>query len=131
MTVNPPLSALTLIALLCGVTAAGAQSATPVEAVQPNGSISPPLALTQAQRGAIYNSVKRQRVHTSVGITSTTGAPVAPALELRNLPDLPDPPALGDDAGDFLKYATVEGDVIVVDPVLMRVVEVIHSGAGP
>lgn len=130
MTVNPSLSALTLIALLCGVTAAGAQSATPVEAVQPNGSISSPLALTPAQRGAIYNSVKRQRVHTSAaaGIASTTGAPVAPALALR---DLPDPPALGDDEGDFLKYATVEGDVVVVDPILMRVVEVIHSGAGP
>jgi hypothetical protein len=46
------------------------------------------------------------------------------------LGDLPYVPVLGDDA-DVLKYATVERDVVVVDPIRMRVIDVIHSGAGP
>lgn len=129
MTANPCIPALTLTALLCGVTAAGAQSSTPVEAVQPNGTVAPPLALTPAQRSAIYNSVKRQRVHAAAaGIAASVDAPVAPSLALRDLPGVP---ALGGGEGGFLKYAMVEGDVVVVDPIRMRVVEVIHSGAGP
>ena len=129
MTTNPCVPALTLIALLCSATAATAQSATPVERVQPNGTVAQPLALTPAQRGAVYNNVKRQRVHTpTAGVAASVGAPVAPTVALR---DLPDASAVGDGAGEFLKYATVEGDVVVVDPIRMRVVEVIHSGAGP
>jgi hypothetical protein len=40
-------------------------------------------------------------------------------------------PTLGNDPNNLLKYATVEGDLVVVDPIRMRVVEVIHPGAGP
>lgn len=128
MTLNCRIAALTLAALLCGMTSAIAQSAMPTEAVQPNGSIVPPLALTPAQRNAISTDVKQQRVHTSgVGIAAAVGAPAAPSLGLRDLPSMP---ALGGAATD-LKYATVGGDVVVVDPTRMRVVEVIHSGSGP
>ena len=110
------------------MTSAIAQSAMPIEAVQPNGSIVPPLALTPAQRNAISTDAKRQRIHTSgAGIAARIGAPAAPSLALRDLPGVP---ALGGDAAD-LKYATVAGDIVVVDPIRMRVVEVIHSGAGP
>ena len=133
MSVSRCIPALTLVALFCGVTAASAQSATPVEAVRSNGSVAPALVLTPAQRSAIYNSVRQQRVHTATaGIAASIGAPVASSLGLRGLPSgLPDLPALADGEGDVLKYATVEGDVVIVDPISMRVVEVIHAGAGP
>ena len=128
MTFNCRIGALTFVAVLCGMTSAIAQSAMPTEAVQPNGSIVPPLALTPAQRNAIYNDVKRQRIHTpGAGIAATIGAPAPPSLGLRDLPPVP---ALVGAATD-LKYATVGGDVVVVDATRMRVVEVIHSGSGP
>lgn len=127
MIVNCRIAALALIAFFCGVTAVTAQSATPTEAVQPDGSIVPPLALTPAQRNAISNDVKRQGVHApAAGIAATVGAPAAPSLALGDLPSVQ---GLGDDATD-LKYATVAGDVVVVDPIRMRVVEVIRSGSG-
>jgi len=124
---------LALLALFCGANVAAAQSALPVEAVQPNGAMAPPLELTPAQRSAVYNSVRGQRVHTGThGIAASVGAPVPPSLALR---DVPKTPALtdGDVYGDpdALKYATVGSDVVVVDPIRMRVVEVIHSGVGP
>jgi len=125
--------ALTLVVLICGVTGASAQSAMPVETVQPDGTVAPPLALTPSQCSAVYNSVRRQRVQTGThGITASVGAPVPRSLALR---DVPEAPALTDGVADgdsdFLKCATVEGDVVVVDPIRMRVVEVIHSGVGP
>lgn len=124
---------LTLIAMFGGVSAASAQSAMPVETVQPDGTVAPPLALTPSQRSAVYNNVRQQHVPSGThGVTASVGAPVPPSLALR---DVPETPALadGDPNGDSdnLKYATVEGDVVVVDPIHMRVVEVIHSGVGP
>ena len=121
---------LTIIALFCGVTAASAQSAMPVETVQPDGTVAPPLALTPSQRSAVYNNVRQQRVPSGTrDLTASVGAPVPPSLALR---DIPETPALadGDPNGDsdHLKYATVERDVVVVDPMRMRVVEVIPSG---
>lgn len=128
MILNCRIAALTFVAVFYGMSAAIAQSAAPTEAVQPNGSIVPPLALTPAQRNAISNEVKRQRIHTpATGIAARVGAPAAPSPALRDLPDVP---ALGGNAAD-LKYATVAGDVVVVDPIRMRVVEVIHSGVSP
>ncbi len=129
VTANRWIPALMLIASLCGATVADAQSVTPVERVQPDGTVASPLALTQAQRGVIYSGVKQQRVHSAAdGVATSVGAPVAPLLALSDAPDVP---ALADGEGDFLKYATVEGDVVVVDPIRMRVVEVIHPGAVP
>ena len=60
--------------------------------------------------------------------SAAVGAIVPPSLALGNLPDAP---TLGGDSDGVLKYATVEGDVVVVDPIGMRVVDVIHRGAGP
>lgn len=128
MTFNYPVAGLALIAFFCGTSAVSAQSVTPTESVQPNGSIVPPLALTAAQRNALYNDVKRQRIHPSgAGIAAAVGAPAEPSLALRDLPGVP----TLDGAATNLKYARVAGDVVVVDPIRMRVVEVIHSGVGP
>jgi hypothetical protein len=30
-----------------------------------------------------------------------------------------------------LKYAMVDGDIVVVDPIRMRIVDIIHDRAGP
>jgi hypothetical protein len=122
----------TLFALVCGMAAASAQSAMPVESVQPDGGVAPPLALTPAQRGAIYNDVRQQRVQTGThGVAASVGTPVAPTATLRDVPDMPALTDGPDGDSDFLKYATVGGEVVVVDPIRMRVVEVIHSGVGP
>jgi hypothetical protein len=91
-------------------------------------------ALTPAQKAAIYNAVQAQRVRSAARVIHLAiGAPVPPSLTLSDLPPealsvaLPD--QLGSDDTAFLKYALVEDDVVVVDPIAMRVVDVIHRGA--
>lgn len=130
---HPCVPALTLLAALFAATNASAQSAGPVEAVGPDGAVVQPFVqpvpLTPLQRNAVYNTASRQHIQANAGeISAAVGAAVPPSLALGNLPDVP---TLGDDPDNVLKYATVEGDVVVVDPIRMRVVEVIHPGAGP
>ena len=127
MTANPSFPALTIVAVLLGVTGASAQSTGPVETIGPDGAVTQPMVLTSVQRNTLYNAVTRQRVRAARSdITAATGAPVPPSLELGDLPYVS---VFGD--ADILKYATVERDVVVVDPIRMRVIDVIHSGAGP
>jgi hypothetical protein len=122
-------SAAALLGLFFGVAPALAQSAGPDEAVQPNGTVRQTLALTAGQRSAIYNIVIRERAkpHTDQ-ITVAVGAPVPPTIDLV---DLPDQATADNPSAALLKYAMVHGDVVVVDPVAMRVVDVIRSGAKP
>jgi hypothetical protein len=106
--------------------AAAAQTAAPEEAIGANGGITQKLSLTPAQKNAIYNAVMRQKVPTSSrGITAVVGAPVLPSVTLA---DLPISAVMDDTVAGVLKYATVEGDVVVVDPIRMRVIDVIHGG---
>ena len=129
MTLNPralPLAFFVLLSAVCGATA---QTAGPDEAIRPNGGIAQKTLLTPAQRNAIYNAVIRQKVPTSShGITAVVGAPVLPSVPLSDLPSSDVMDRIG--AG-VLKYATVEGDVVAVDPIRMRVVDVIHGGITP
>jgi hypothetical protein len=112
------------IGLFCGVGSALAQSIGPVEAIAPNGAVTQSLAFSPAQRRAIYNAVVQQRVRTaSSGLAAAVGAPVPPSVALR---DLPDQAAIDNSLAGLLKYAVVEGDVVVVDPIGMRVVDVIR-----
>ena len=128
MTANPSFPALIIVAVLLGVTGASAQSTGPVETIGPDGAVTQPMGLTPVQQNTLYNAVTRQRVRAARSdIIAATGALVPPSLALGDLPYVP---VLGDDA-DVLKYATVERDVVVVDPIRMRVIDVIHSGAGP
>jgi hypothetical protein len=121
--------ALSLVASSFGATAALAQSAGPDEAVLPNGAVTQQLALTAAQRSAIYNIVIRERAKPRAGqIAVSVGAPVPPFAELR---DLPDQASAGTPSAADLKYAMVENDVVVIDPVMMRVVDVIRGGTKP
>ena len=118
-----------LLGLFFGIAPALAQSAGPDEAVQPNGTVRQTLPLTAGQRSAIYNIVIRERVKPHADqIIVTVGAPVPPTLDLV---DLPDQATVNNPSAALLKYAMVHGDVVVVDPVAMRVVDVIRNGAKP
>ena len=123
------LSAAALLGLFFSVAAALAQSAGPDEAVQPDGTLRQNLALTAGQRTAIYNIVIRQRAKPHADPMSiAVGAPVPPTIDLV---DLPDQATVNNPSTALLKYAMVHGDVVVVDPVAMRVVDVIRNGVKP
>lgn len=110
-----------------GTSGALAQSLGPDEAVNPDGGLTQPLSLTPSQKSALYNAVLQQRGRIStMRINPTIGAPVSRAVALSDLPD-----RAGLDDSFVLKYAIVEGDVVVVDPIRMRVVDVIHGGPRP
>jgi hypothetical protein len=118
-----------LFGLFFGIAPALAQSAGADEAVQPNGTVGQTLALTAGQRSAIYNIVIRERAKPHADqIAVAVGAPVPPTIELV---DLPDQATADNPSTALLKYAMVHGDVVVVDPVAMRVVDVIRNGAKP
>jgi hypothetical protein len=120
---------LVFIALLGGVVGAVAQTAGPEEAIGGHGGVTQKLSLTAAQKSAIYNAVMRQKVPSAGrGITAIVGAPVLPSVPLS---DLPGTLTIDGTGTGFLKYATVEDDVVVVDPIRMRVVDVIHGGMAP
>jgi hypothetical protein len=129
MTRKINLSALVILTLLGGIGGAVAQTAGPDEAVTADGAVSQALALTPAQKNAIYNAVVHERVRSSaVTVSAAIGAPVPPAVELRALPDQV---AADNPWVEILKYAFVENTIVVVDPIRMRVVDVIHHGAQP
>jgi len=123
------LSAAALLGLFFGIAPGLAQSAGPDEAIQPDGTLRQNLALTAVQRSAIYNVVIRQRAKPHADqISVAVGAPVPPTIDLV---DLPDQATADNPSAALLKYAMVHGDVVVVDPVAMRVVDVISNGAKP
>jgi len=122
-------SAAALFGLFFGIAPALAQSAAPDEAIQPDGTVRQNLALTAGQRSAIYNIVIRQRAKPHADqIVVTVGAPVPPTIDLV---DLPDQATANNPSAALFKYAMVHGDVVVVDPVAMRVVDVIGNGVKP
>lgn len=118
-----------LASLLC-ITGAAAQSIGPDEAIGPPGSLSQQTVLSPQQRRAIYDAVMRQKVKFSgPAIAAMVGAQVPPSLLLHDLPNSPtgNPDQLADDSNvRVLKYAMVADDVVVIDPIVMRVVDVIH-----
>lgn len=122
-----PIRILPLAALILLSSGALAQSLGPDEGVSPDGEIAQPLSLTPSQKSALYNAVLQQRGRIStMRISPTIGAPVSRAVMLSDLPD-----QAGLDDSFVLKYAMVEGDVVVVDPIRMRVVDVIHGSTRP
>jgi hypothetical protein len=120
---------LASLGLFFGIAPALAQTAGPDEAVQPNGTVRQALPLTAGQRIAIYNIVIRERAKPHADqIAVAVGAPVPPTIELV---DLPDQATADNPSTALLKYAMVHGDVVVVDPVAMRIVDVIRNGVKP
>jgi hypothetical protein len=99
------------------------------EAHGSSASMKPNIALTASQKSAIYGAVMRQRLRSAsdADIPLIVGAPVPHSTVLLTLPD----EAAGDeDAAQFLKYAIVEGNVVVVDSISMRVIDILHGGVG-
>lgn len=129
-------AALAFLAVVLGTVGAFAQTAGPDEIVSSVGAVSQPLVLTETQEAAIYNAALRHHARGVPGIPdavpASVGAAVSPAAELAELPDqVAALDADGDTPATDLKYAMVEGAVIVIDPVKMRVVDVIHGNTRP
>jgi hypothetical protein len=121
------LAPLIALAVVFGPAHAGAQSLAIDEAVTPYGAVTQQFGLTPAQKSAIYNAVLQQRVRTSTTrIEPAVGSPVSRSIELAAIPE-----QAGIADATFLKYAMVADDVVVVDPIRMRVVDVIHRSIGP
>jgi hypothetical protein len=118
-----------ILALLLGTAGAYAQTIGPDEPVNANGAVAQHFGLTDAQKRAIYNAVLQQRVRGSnATIPVAVGAPVPRAAALS---DLPDGAIAAQPLAMDLKYAMVENDVVVVDSLRMRVIEIIHGGTRP
>lgn len=123
------LLALVSSAMMLGTGLASAQTVLPDEAVKANGSVGQNLTLTAVQKHLIYNAILREPMRAPAGrVPAAVGAAVPPATQLL---DLPVQAVASNPSVELLKYAMVASDVVVVDPVSMRVVEVIHGGATP
>jgi hypothetical protein len=109
-----------------GLSLAWAQAVSPDEAHGAMANAQRVIALTAAQKTAIYGAVLRHRLRTSgADIPLMVGAPVPAAATLLALPE---EATGGVDAARFLKYATVDGNVVLIDSISMRVVDVIGRG---
>jgi hypothetical protein len=125
--INPYIAPLTALAMVIGPAGAWAQTVGPDEAVSARGALTQKFGLTDTQKSAIYNAVLQQRVRGAATVPVAVGAPVSPATALAALPERA---ASHNPLAADLKYAMVEDEVVVVDAVQMRVVEVIR-GARP
>ena len=86
------------------------------------------LALTPAQRAAIYREVSRDKSKIAAKeFSPVVGADVPPMIELYALPDdaAADVPAV-----KLYKYTLVENKVVLVDPTRMQVIDVIGPSGG-
>lgn len=115
------------LALIFGVASSKAQSVAVDEAVTAQGAVSQTVVFTPAQKYAIYNAIVRQRVRAATArIQATVGASVPRSVTLA---ELPGQSGLAD--AMVLKCAMVADDVVVVDPIRMRVVDVIRGNGRP
>jgi hypothetical protein len=124
-----PISLVVALLALAGMMPqARAQALGPDEAHGVSARPVPRIALSPAQKRAIYSAVARQRLRTSAGeIPLTVGATVPRSAVLLSLPD---EVGRDDSPVQYLKYATVDDNVVLVDSISMRVIDIIRS-AGP
>jgi hypothetical protein len=84
------------------------------------------LRLSETQKSAIAEAVRRDNkaAEPSVSFVASVGAPVPPVIELYMLPDaiLADMPA-----AKRVKYTVMKNQLVLVDPVTMRVVDIIQQ----
>jgi hypothetical protein len=93
-----------------------------------SGPASDGLALTPAQRAAIYRQVSRDKSKTAAKeFSPVVGADVPPMIELYALPD---DAAAEVPAVKLYKYTLVANKVVLVDPTRMRVIDVIGPSGG-
>jgi hypothetical protein len=117
-----------LLALTARMPQTAAQAVWADEAHGAPARLAPHIGLSPAQKRAIYTAVSRQRLRTpAADIPLSVGATVPRSAVLLTLPD----EARSDDLSDqYLKYATVDDNVVLVDPISMRVIDIIRS-TGP
>jgi len=109
------------VAAFVGVGIAAAQAS--IEESVTAGGVAPKLELTPAQRTAIYQEVRKDKAKVAPSRFAThVGADVPPMIELYALPDdiLANNPVT-----KFYKFTRVDDQVVLVDPVHMRVIVVI------
>ena len=113
--------------LASSMSVAAAQTTGPIEAPGPNGSVNQQLALTHEQKSAILKTVGTDKSKaTHIPFSATVGGDVPPSINLYALPI----EALNNNAAAKLyQFTLVQGDVVIVDPTRMRVVEVIRKTA--
>jgi len=110
-----------LLLMLFGAVDSVAQEVGPNEGLTLPGHITQNVFLTKAQRVAIYNIAMQQRMTVLIGgISAIVGAPVPPSTSLADIPE-------DTGIGGLLKYVMMDEDILVVDPLQMRVVDVIHG----
>ena len=116
------LTVLACAFLACGLAAAAAQTSGIEEEVSERG-VAPKLALTPAQRSAIYQEVHKDTSKVAPSrFAAHVGAEVPPMIELYTLPDdiLANNPET-----KLYKFTKVDDQVVLVDPTKMRVIAVI------
>ena len=108
--------------LIAGLGGAAAQTSAIEEEVSERG-VAPKLALTPAQRSAIYQEVHKDTSKVAPTRFAThVGAEVPPMIELYTLPDdiLANNPET-----KLYKFTKVDDQIVLVDPTKMRVIAVI------
>jgi hypothetical protein len=109
-------------ALIAGLAGAAAQTSGIEEQVSERG-VAPKLALTPAQRSAIYQEVHKDTSKAAPSrFAAHVGAEVPPMIELYTLPDdiLANNPET-----KLYKFTKVDDQIVLVDPTKMRVIAVI------
>jgi hypothetical protein len=107
--------------LAAGSSFAAAQSG--IEEVVSERDVAPELALTPAQRSAIYQEVHKDKSKVAPSrFAAHVGADVPPMIELYTLPDdiLANNPET-----KLYKFTNVDDQIVLVDPTKMRVIAVI------
>lgn len=116
-------AAVALASMAAGM--AGAQTNVLDEVVNANG-VAPKLELTPAQKNMIYHAIHKDSGKTAPSRFATNvGAAVPPMIELYTLPDdiLASNPVT-----KLYQFVRVDDQIVLVDPVNMRVVDVIGPG---
>jgi len=117
-------TASAFMAMSAGIAAA---QSTGIEEVVDEHGVVPKLELTQAQRNAIYQEVHKDKSKVAPSRFAThVGADVPPMIELYTLPD--DILATNPET-KLYKFTKVDDQVVLVDPVKMRVIAVIGPKA--
>jgi Protein of unknown function (DUF1236) len=108
--------AMALLLLLAGVGASNSQSA---------GAQNQGLGLTPAQRATIFTAITQQKekIPPPPNFQPTIGADAPASIALYLLPQEATAVIPG---GDLYKYTIVQNQVVLIDPVRMKVVDVIR-----
>jgi hypothetical protein len=114
-----------IAALLASLAIVPEAAAQKLGADEAPGASAAQAALSPAQKRAIYAIVLQQRLRTSAtDVPLTVGATVPRSVVLLTLPD----EAQGSDLSiRGLKYATMDDNVVLIDPISMRVIDIIRS----